>query len=185
MDPAKNKSEHEIQGGRTLSLWIDSYNDIFSDFDPRPFSERMISEDFIAQIKRASKEFRDKISVFKLLVPQGTQHEGSEKVIRRRLQSYFVSMHEQIADEMKNNRSRSLYFIVAGISLMLVSSYITYLKLSSFHFSVLLVLFEPGGWFLFWTGLDLFFSFSRSKKGETEFYSKLIDTHIEFTCYKG
>lgn len=180
-----NKSERQPQEARTLSLWIDSYNDIFSDFDPRPFSQRMISEDFIAQLKRSSREFRDKIAVLKLMVPDGTQKEEIEKVVKKRLQSYFMSMHGQIVDEVRHTRSRSMYFIASGILLMLASSYITYLKLSGFHFSILLVLFEPGGWFLFWTGLDLFFSFSKNRKGESGFYSKLIDAHVEFTSYKG
>ena len=38
----------------SISLWIDSYDDIFSDFDPRPFSARNISDDFLYEVKKTS-----------------------------------------------------------------------------------------------------------------------------------
>ena len=35
-----------------ISLWLDTYDDIFSDFDPRPYSQREMSEDFLKEISR-------------------------------------------------------------------------------------------------------------------------------------
>ena len=42
-----------------ISLSLDNYDDIFSDFDPRPFSQRALSDDFLIEAKKAS---RDKVS---------------------------------------------------------------------------------------------------------------------------
>ena len=33
-----------------VSLVLESYNDIFSDFDPRNYSERALSDDFLIEI---------------------------------------------------------------------------------------------------------------------------------------
>ena len=62
-----------------ISIWIDSYSDMFSDFDPRSFSERTISNDFIAQLKKVSRDTKGKVSVLKLLVPVGMQKDDHEK----------------------------------------------------------------------------------------------------------
>ena len=42
-----------------ISLIIDTYDDIFSDFDPRPYSQRALSDDFLLEARKASK---DKVS---------------------------------------------------------------------------------------------------------------------------
>ena len=39
-----------------ISLILDSYNDMFSDFDPRSFSERALSDDFLSECKRAARD---------------------------------------------------------------------------------------------------------------------------------
>jgi hypothetical protein len=39
-----------------ISLVIESYNALFSDFDPRTSSERGISDDFLSEVKRAARE---------------------------------------------------------------------------------------------------------------------------------
>ncbi len=52
-----------------ISLIIDDYEDIFSDFDPRDYIERAISDDFIQECKRSA---RDKLKGIELriLVPK-------------------------------------------------------------------------------------------------------------------
>ena len=52
-----------------VSLWLDTYEDIFSDFDPHPFGQRALSEDFLAEAKRAVRDRRDEVPELRLLVP--------------------------------------------------------------------------------------------------------------------
>jgi hypothetical protein len=144
----------------------------------------MVSEDFLNQLRRASSEFNQKIQVLRLLVPDGMQEEEQERTIKKRLHNYFGSRALQKAEELKSIRSRALYFLIAGIVVMLVSSYIAFLKLTGFHINVMLVLFEPAGWFLFWTGLESLVSASQTKKAERSFYDKMSLLHIEFSPYK-
>ena len=48
----QNKTERiapeELAGTGMINIWLDSYNGIFSDFDSHPYSDRTISDDFIA-----------------------------------------------------------------------------------------------------------------------------------------
>ncbi|HEU5292440.1 MAG TPA: hypothetical protein VFU05_17455 [Cyclobacteriaceae bacterium] len=184
----KTHSEHGTEfknrDVNVISLWIDSYDDIFSDFDPRPFSERTISDDFVAQMKRLSRESRGKVAILKLLVPDGMQREEHEKVIKKRLFDYFNNISQQLRAELKGTKVKGLSFTLLGITLMIIASYISFLKLSAFSFNMIRVLFEPGGWFLFWIGLDFLISGIKSKSSEAQFYNRMEAVHVEFGSYK-
>lgn len=165
-------------------MWIDSYSDIFSDFDPRPFSERALSDDFIAQVRKVSKDCKGKVPILKLLVPVGVQKEEHEKTIRKRIENYFFNRHQQWQEEIRATKVKGIYFSVSGIALMVIASYISFLKLSNFFINLVLIIFEPGGWFLFWTGLDHLVYLSKSKKSEIDFYNRMSNAHVEFSSYK-
>lgn len=166
-----------------VTLWIDSYSDIFSDFDPRPFSERAVSDDFITQVKRVLRERSGKTNVLKLLVPEGTQKDEQEYVIKKRLQSYFENISTQLKEEGRSVKGKGLVFAAFGITLMVAATCISFLQLSQFAFKLLLALFEPGGWFLLWTGLELMITQSWNRKGEKLFYERFENVHIEFGSY--
>src|ERR1035437_10528573 len=64
-----------------VSIWLDCYDDIFSDFDPRPYTERSLSDDFIAEAIKVSREKLVKISDFKLLIPAGKRNDEQQAII--------------------------------------------------------------------------------------------------------
>ena len=167
-----------------VSLWIDAYTDLFSDFDPRPFEERGFSDDFIAQVRKVSKDAKDKVSVLRILAPRGDRSEAEERTIRKRLENYFYNNYQQLLSEAKKIRFKGFYFTLSGVVLMIISSYIYYLKLPGFYPNLLLVILEPAGWFLLWNGLDLLITFAKSKKADIAFYEKLSGVHVEFGSYE-
>ena len=78
-----------------ISLILDSYDDIFSDFDPRHFSERALSDDFLIEAKKAA---RDKAGVYELrfLVPKQQRNFEHEHLIRMRLKEHFKKHYRKI-----------------------------------------------------------------------------------------
>jgi len=52
-----------------------------------------------------------------------------------------------------------------------------------FIFRIMLVIFEPGGWFIFWTGLDEIYLGQKEKLPEHEFYHKMASVDIRFFSY--
>lgn len=168
----------------TVSLWIDSYTDLFSDFDPRSFESRAFSDDFVGHMKKVSKDDKGTVSVVKILVPEGVRHSEDESVISKRLEGHFFNVHQKLKEESNAIKKKGMYFTLSGIVLMVLASYISFLQLTSFYYNLLLVLFEPGGWFLFWTGLDNLITYSKSKKSEIDFYSRMSHAHVEFGSYK-
>lgn len=162
---------------------MDSYNDIFSDFDPRQVSTRSLSDDFIAQIKKTQRESKGDKAVLRLLMPSALRKTDEESLIMERLHSYFNTIHQQLRDVARATNTKGVYFILAGITLMVAASYISFTKSEKFYIHLLLVLFEPAGWFLLWAGLDHLIYFSKNKKNEFDFYKKMANAEIEFYAY--
>ena len=47
--PGSDRTREPNPAVGAVSLWLDTYEDIFSDFDPRPYGQRALSEDFVAE----------------------------------------------------------------------------------------------------------------------------------------
>ena len=166
-----------------ISILLDSYDDIFSDFDPSPYSERTLSDDFIVQSKKLSRNKSGNKMSLKLLLPANKRNEQEEKGIVKRLHSYFRNVHQQLEAEVRKTNKRGLVLTFIGILTMLAASYISFMKIQKLHIHFLLVLFEPAGWFLLWTGLDHLVHSSKETKKELEFYSKMSKSEIKFFTY--
>lgn len=167
-----------------VSLWLDSYEDIFSDFDPRPYSQRGLSDDFLHEAKKASRDRPSGVSQLIFLIPAQQRNKAQESIIRMRLRKHFSKHYHLLKKETKNIIWEGLAFIGIGTLLMLVASFI-FFKYSdiSFILSFLIVLLEPAGWFLFWEGLNLAIFESRKTKPDFQFYRKMAKCVVSFLPY--
>lgn len=166
-----------------VSILLDSYDDIFSDFDPSAYSERTLSDDFIFQVKKISGDkSRSKLSL-KLLLPANIRNETDEKAIIKRLHSYFKNVHQALESEVKKTKAKGLTLTGIGIIIMVAASYISFMKPEKYHVHFLLVLFEPAGWFLLWNGLDLLVFSSKETKKDLDFYLRMTKSEIKFYTY--
>ena len=52
-----------------ISLWLDSYDDIYSDFDSRHYLKRRISKDFIDELEASLKYRTGRVENLILLLP--------------------------------------------------------------------------------------------------------------------
>ena len=93
--------EHEI------SLWLDTYEDIFSDFDPRPLGQRALSDDFLSEAKRAIRERKEGSFELHLLIPTTQRSSATEAVVRKRLREHFTKHATRLAGERKSPASGS------------------------------------------------------------------------------
>ncbi len=165
-----------------ISLLLDSYDDIFSDFDPRPFSQRALSDDFLSEARRAA---RDKIGTLELrfIVPAALRKPEQEAVIKRRIREHFKRHAGMMEKEEKKEVKKSILMTCAGFVLMMIATTILYFQLHSLVFNFIIVFLEPGGWFLMWTGLDHIFFSGREGKSELEFYTKMSRANITFSSF--
>ncbi|MEM4347675.1 MAG: hypothetical protein QW802_03720 [Candidatus Altiarchaeota archaeon] len=168
-----------------ISLWLDSYDDIFSDFDPRPYSERALSDDFLSEAKKASRGKASGMIELKLLIPKHNRDESKEKIIKRRLRDHFRKHSNLLGREIENVKKKGILFTLFGILLMVLATTVLFNQPEEKNFlmSLIVVILEPAGWFLFWHGLDTALFESNKIRPEFEFYQKMSNCDIIFLEY--
>lgn len=166
-----------------ISIWIDNYDDIFSDFDPRSYITKSLSDDFIKELKKVSNDSKDEIKEFILLVPSKLRNAENEIIIADRLHKYFSANYQETLKFVNKTKFKGFIFAIVGIILMLLASYISPMRISNFLLNILFVIFEPSGWFLVWMGLEDIFNAVQKWKSELNFFLKLSKAKIHFKSY--
>jgi hypothetical protein len=163
-----------------LNLWLDSYDDIYSDFDSRHFLKRRISEDFLQELRTEMKYKEHHASDMVLLLPQEQRNEATEKIIVNSLADFFNSRFQFFRDKCRVKLNNGILLFVTGVIIMLLNSWVSYQSPESFPVVFLKILLEPAGWFLIWAAFDfLFYDFTELKK-EKDFYKELCEMHVRF-----
>jgi len=177
----KSKRERvSVDGLGKISLMLDDYNDIFSDFDPRPNLVRSLSVDFLDEIKRATRDKKEGLDL-SFLIPQHLREIKEETVIKKRLKNHFKKHYETSRQEVKSVVREGILFVAFGVVLMFLATYILFtFKESTFLTTFLVVILEPAGWFLFWEGLDLIIFEPKKRSHELVFYKKMTRAKIYF-----
>lgn len=167
----------------SISLLLDNYDGIFSDFDPRPYSERAISDDFLLEAKKATREVTSGLVQLRFLVPKSIKNTQHEAIIKERLHHHFKKNEMALAHEVKNLVKKGITLSIGGFFLMFFVSIVSHYFTINLWTDFLRILFEPAGWFSVWYGLDQIFYFSKEKKPELEFYKKMMHADIHFEGY--
>ena len=183
-----DEKKQELLHLSEISLILNEYNDIFSDFDPRPYLERSLSDDFLFEAKKASKVKTSGEVELTLLIPENERKPASETVIKKRLHEYFKKHHELMRKEIMETQVKGVKLTLLGFGLLIIA---TYTRIEEFRhpFMVsdlivfLTTILEPAGWFTCWTGMEQIFIKPREKKEDFEFYEKMARAKINFITY--
>ncbi len=158
------ETEQRIKDIKEISIAIDTWDDIFSDFDPRPLNERDLSEDFIAELKkryRATRTGGFRVSIY---APVALKDEKAEKTVIQRLKKHFRFWALLRQKQINQIRARGMVFVGFGIIFLASLTIATYYKLfSNFVIEMLGIILMPLGWFGIWEG-----------------FSKIVDTSPVF-----
>ena len=163
-----------------VQLTLDSYQDLFSDFDPRPYSERGLSDDFLHELKSAVGEvsFEEFEMIFSL--PAKERNPELEKTIVERLHVYFKKREMVLLKEKRDFVKSGIWLTAAGLLLMCGSIFLVWYEENNRMLSLLRVMLEPAGWFMTWYGLDRVFYLSRKNHHALCFYQKAMKGKIIF-----
>jgi hypothetical protein len=167
-----------------IYIRLAQYDDIFSDFDMRPYSRRALSVDFLGEIKRASIDKMAEGIELILHAPEKDRNESQEATIKERLAAHF-KRHYQILQKDKWKVMRLGYSMVAlGIVCMIIATQIIYRDpTDDLLLSFLVVFFEPAAWFLLWEGMDKMMFDSKEINPDLEFYKKMSEAVVHFKSY--
>jgi len=167
-----------------ISLVLDTYDDIFSDFDPRTFDKRTLSDDFLLELKRATRSNKTGIIELNFLIPLEQRREETEIKIKKRLRDYFRRHYEEIRKEVDSFRGTGIAMIVFGLVLSILTAlFVIPNENLTIWVSVLLILIEPAAWFTIWEGANKVFDTWKVMAPDLEFYKKMSKCEISFTAY--
>ena len=168
-----------------ISILLDNYDDIFSDFDPRPFAHRALSDDFLVEAKKAVKSAGEKEDSFDLsfMIPKNQRNFEHELLIKKRLREHFKKHALMIGAEMSETKRDGIFLILAGFVVLALAACVTYFGGGKFLYDLLLIILEPAGWFFFWIGGEKFVYENKSRLPELKFYQKMIKCEISFHPY--
>ncbi len=167
-----------------ISLRLNSYEDIFSSFDPRPHSERALSIDFIQEAERASIDKTFEQLELRLMVPSKHRNNEQERTITKRLKTHFARHQTKLIQERKNLIKKGAFFSFVGLCIMLLASFVSFTYGNKTLFTAFLLVFlEPAGWFLLWEGLYQIVFEAEHTKPKLDFYKKMTNSNILFISY--
>ncbi|MBX7140496.1 MAG: hypothetical protein K1X63_05380 [Chitinophagales bacterium] len=163
-----------------LSIWLDTYDDLYSDFDPRPYGKRLVSHDFINELKRNMHEISSGPVQLGLFIPEPARKREAESEIITSLQNYFFKNLNVAEHALRKLVQQGIWMGLIGIALLLIATYMVYEAFPGFLATAVTVVLQPAGWFLVWNGLDNIFFESKELKNERSFLGKMQDCSIQF-----
>jgi len=181
--PANNKISDAVRSSsmtRDISIWLDRYEEIFSDFDSRPYSDRILSDDFISELQKVCDESEFAVNELKLLLPDKMRDHDTETVINKKLHGYLRKNFHYYLTQRKKVIVRGLIKFISGTLLIAMAFYALKIESNSISITLLFVMIEPPGWFLVWTGLEELNQSWIKKSFGLDFYSKMHKCKISF-----
>ncbi len=182
-DNAVSKAEEKspaLARVNSITLALDDYEDLFSDFDPRPYSERILSEDFLYELKRASLYKEERGLDLVLLLPEEKRDGNHEKIILERLKGHFRRHHKRLRAKRKGEIKTGVKMVTLGVLLMFLATYILQQVKQNLWTSFIVVLLEPAGWFTLWEGMNLILFHVKEITPDLEFHQKLSGAKVVF-----
>jgi len=174
--------EKKLLAKSEISLWLDTYDDIFSDFDPRPYAQRALSDDFLNEAKKASREKGESLEL-RLLIDAKMRNLDHEAMIKKRLHEHFKNHTVRIHAELKDLFIKGVLFVVFGFVMMVIATFLADFEIKNMLITFAMVTLEPAGWFAVWAGFDHIFYMTREKKPEHLFNEKMSKSNIIFESY--
>lgn len=165
-----------------ISLALDSYTDIFSDFDPRPYNSRALSVDFLQECIRAARDKQFEGIELRLLIPKGQRNKKAESLIKKRLREHFNKHCTRLIKEKNATKRHGVCCVLIGAALLILAADVR-MQTENFWRILLFVTAEPAGWFTIWTGFEKLFLQQSHHLEKREFYTKMSKADIRFESY--
>ena len=163
-----------------IHMGLDSYDDIFSDFDPSPYPERLLSEDFILEAKRRYAETKKGGLELRFSLPAKLRSQKTETLIKRRLKQYFQMKVRDEEEDIKKSRMRGAVYFGAGFVVLLSGALVPRVEMLKDVAHFIEILLVPIGWFGMFDGVELLIESPRKFEKEINFNRKLSEANYTF-----
>ena len=179
-----NTSRKTAPSLRDIAIAIDTWDDIFSDFDPRPLSERTLSEDFIFELTRRYHESRKGHTVVTICAPSVLRNDRAERIVSTRIRLYLAHRADLANAAIRRQRIRGGIFTLCGfvfLSALTIMGCEFKPWFGNLGFQFVEIILMPLGWFGIWEGVSKIVDVDRLLVQEAALFTRLAHATYRFT----
>lgn len=137
-----------------IHIDLDSYDDIFSDFDQSPYSVRSLSGDFLGEVRERYAEKKSKKIEVLLSLPKRVRNLRIESVIKKRLKGYFGSRVRELRKKPLEKIRLGIVSVLIGLLFLAADVAIEYYSISDLLVRLFVALSIPIGWYALYAGFE-------------------------------
>ncbi len=166
-----------------ISIWVDKYGDLFSDYDSRDFTERALSDDFIMEVRKLVRELPSEKIEIKFNLMEEPSNAETEAIIIKNIHEHFAYYADVVQKEMNQIFRNGCLMCAGGFGLIISLAFLGAVATESSFINGSHMALEPIGWFLAWTGLDMVFQQSKKEQETIDFNLKMTRSEITFMSF--
>jgi len=164
-----------------MGFWLDSYEDLFSDFDPRQYSQRQLSNDFLYELKLRYREIpKGKLEV-RFYIPKKLRKLKLETSTKKKMKDYFSFELKQADNRRMSRQKGGLVYLAAGVLILTINGVFAWEYPQDRFLEFIGFILAPAGWFSTWTAFEKFFIEPEEERRRREFLSRM--TKCEFLFF--
>ncbi|NYZ73790.1 hypothetical protein H0O00_01485 [Candidatus Micrarchaeota archaeon] len=160
---------------QSVQIALDGYDDLFSDFDPSPYETKMLSDDFLAELRKRYAETKSGELVVNFTIPANQRSDKTDALVKKRLKDYFKYQHTYLAKKVVDTRMRGLLRVAGGAAVLVVAFGFA----SSISLALENLLLVPS-WFLLWSGFDSLIDAPTKLSSEMRFNERFMKAKYNF-----
>lgn len=168
---------------REISIWLDRYEDLFSEYDSSHFKARTLSDNFLTEVRKLVHEVESANVELKFNLMADEQNPETEEVIINNIHEYFAAKATAAKNEMRQILRTGGLLSAAGFAIII------FMVTVGHNFSELMLvkglemMIDPLGWFLVWNGLDMVFVQSKKEQPTVDFNLKMTNAKLSFMAF--
>ncbi|WOD40935.1 hypothetical protein [Nodosilinea sp. E11] len=171
----------EANNAYMIEAALDSYTDIFSEWDPAPFKRRELDPDLQLYLENSADEIPQKYSIeVCFTLPPGSRDEVMEQEVRAGLRNSVDFKLYLLKREIRLINTRTARYVIAGLGTLLVARLAEPLDINVLT-SVLTEGLFIGGWVFLWEAVSLFFFSNRDLYNRYRTHKRLRDAEVIFS----
>lgn len=164
-----------------VNIALDTYDDIFSDFDPSPYSTRLLSDDFLKELQKKYTERQRGEFEVRFTVPAAQRNPKTEALIKKRIKNYFEQILKNTEYEMQKKKKKGIVYILVGFLLLAGQMYLsTFYDGGNYFVRLIEIILVPAGWYGMFEGIANFLETPASLENQYKFYTKLKNANYIF-----
>ncbi|MEM3422337.1 MAG: hypothetical protein QXF35_02945 [Candidatus Bilamarchaeaceae archaeon] len=158
-----------------VDIALDGYDDIFSDFDPSPYSKRELSKDFVKEVERRYSLTRGGQIEVVFSLPKKLRNTKDEATIKERIREYFQWKMNEVEEEAIKKQKLGGLLIGVGVVFITISNIIGLYSENSFFLKILHEITLVPGWVGEFVGIEKLLLESNEIRQKKAFYEKFRD----------